>query len=118
PDPHGPGENRCRARGSDPVAIGADRHGPDFTVVLAEGENPLIFVAAPAGRVPEPDGGVRSGGGDPPAVRAERHAPAILGVSAEAEHLPPARRLPEAHHLVFPDRGEAPVVGAEGNVVY
>ena len=100
---------------SNLLAVGADRHAPDFIAVLGEGQGFLALVTLERGRVPDADGPVRAGRGEAPAVRAERHAPALAGVSAQAEHLPAGRRVPDAHRLVFAARGEAPAVRAEGD---
>src|SRR5262249_36273828 len=58
-------------------AVGADRHAPNFIVVLPEGQGFLTLVTLERGRVPDADGPVDAGRGKPPAVRAERHAPAL-----------------------------------------
>ena len=100
---------------SNLLAVGADRHAPDFIVVPGEGQRFLALVILEWRRVPDADGPIRAGRGEPPAVRAERHAPAHVGVSAEAEHLPAGRRVPDVHRLVFAGRGEAPAVRAEGD---
>src|SRR5262249_9177143 len=111
---HVPDRHRCvdaLARRSNPLAVGADRHGPDFTGRLAQGERFLTLVPLPGGRVPDADGLVRAARGEAQAVRAKRDTLGHRGVSAEVEHLPAGRRLPNTHRLVLADRSEAPAIG-------
>src|SRR4029453_14418601 len=104
-----------KAGRSNLLAIGADRHAPNFIAVLREVQGFLPLVTLERGRVPDADGPVFAGRGKAPAVRAEPHAPARARVSAQAEPPPAGRRVPDAHDLVFASRGEAPAVRAEGD---
>src|SRR4029450_1834454 len=107
--------------GSNHLAVrvdGAKRHAADFVAVLLEGQDFLTFMSAERSRVPDANGSVGAGRGEA-AVRTERHTPAPAGVSTQAQHLPPGRRFPDAHRLVFAPRGEAAalaVAGAESTV--
>src|SRR5262245_27872083 len=106
PDPH----ERPVAGRSNPLAVGADRHAPDFVVVPVEGEDSLTLGTAQRSRVPDDDLPVVACRGETPAVRAERHAPAHIPVSEQAEYLSAGRRVPEVDRLVLPGRGEESAV--------
>src|SRR5262249_34514204 len=56
------------ARRSNLLAVGADRHGPNFIAVLREGQGFLPLVPLERGRVPDADGPVLAGRGEPPTV--------------------------------------------------
>src|SRR5262245_34798678 len=100
---------------NDPFPVGAHRYGPNFAIVLREGERFLTLVAAKGGRIPDADGPVVAGRSEAPAVRAERHAPAVVGVTAQAKHLPAGRHVPDVNRFVLAGRGEAPAIQTEGD---
>jgi hypothetical protein len=110
PDLH----ERSVAGRSHPLAVGADRHAPDFAV-LGEGQGFLALARPQGSRVPDANGPVVTDRREARAVRAERRAPTHFGVSRQAEHLPTGRRVPDMDRLVLPDRGEPPAVRAEGD---
>ena len=97
------------------LAVGADRHTPDFIAVSREVQGFLAFVFVKRRRVPDADGPILAGRGEPSAVRAERDAPTRAGVSAQPEHLSASRRVPDVYGLVFAGRGNAPTIRAEGD---
>ena len=49
------------------LAVGADRHTPNFIVVRRDGQGFLPLVTLERGRIPDADGPVQAGGGEPPA---------------------------------------------------
>src|SRR5438093_9833682 len=82
-----PDLSRVVAGGSNPPAVGAERHGVDFIAVLGEGQDFLAFVPPERGRVPDANGPVRTRRGEAVPVWAERNTRASVGVSAQTEYL-------------------------------
>src|SRR5262249_51801644 len=76
------------ARGRQPPAVGAERHGADVAGVAVQGEQLLA-----GGRAPGGDGVVVAAGGEPAALGAEGDGADLARVAAQAQRAAVARRL-------------------------
>src|SRR5262249_5106408 len=101
---------------SNLLAVGAERHAPDFIVVLER--QAFLAIALPdRSRVPDAYGPVAAGRRKAPAVGigAEGQACAYGGMPPQAEHFPAGRRVPNTHRLVFAGGSNEPAVPTEGD---
>ena len=84
---------------------------------MFQGEASAALIPGQRRRVPQPHRSIHAGGGQSIPVAAESDT-RYLGETAKCEHLPAGIRIPKLDGSVVARRGQAAVVGTEGEAYH